>query len=55
MTLDQDCDLAVLAAEQEITLPVTRYRTILSLGRAFPDRHRIGNPAMIGCLLRVVA
>jgi hypothetical protein len=55
VTLDQGCDLAVLATEQEITLPMTRYRTILRLSRSFPDRDRIGYLAMIGCLLRVVA
>jgi hypothetical protein len=34
---------------------VTRYRAILRLGRALPDRDRIQDPAMIRCLLRVMA
>ena len=51
---DQGCDLAVLATEQEITLPVARYRMIFSLSRPLADRDGIGNPAMIGCLLRVM-
>jgi len=34
---------------------VTRHRLVLGLCRALADRYRIGDPAMIGCLLRVVA
>ena len=55
MTLNQSCDLAVLAAEQQVSLPVTRYRAIFSLGWAFPDRDGISDLTMIGGFLRVVA
>ena len=37
MTLNQGCDLTVVAAEYEVTFPVTRYGTILDLGRSFAD------------------
>src|SRR5215472_17444905 len=38
-----------------LTIPVSRHRPILSLGRPLADRHRVRDPAMIGPLLRVVA
>ena len=55
MTFDQGCDLAVLAAEQKITLPVTRYGTILDLCRSLADRDGIFYPATICRFLRVMS
>jgi len=55
MTFNQGCDLAVLSTEQEITLPVARYGTILSLGRSLADRDGIDYPTMIGRFLRVMS
>src|SRR5215469_12408260 len=34
---------------------MTGHRPVLCLGRPLSDRHRIADPAMLGCLLRVVA
>jgi len=47
MTLDQSCDLTVVAAEQEIAFPVARHRTILDLRRPLTDRDRTGNTTMV--------
>ena len=41
MTFDQGCDLAVVAAEQQVTFPVARYGAILS--RSLTDRARRGS------------
>ena len=45
----------VLVAEDQITFPVSRYGTVLNLGRTFPDRYRVLDAAMRGRLLRVTA
>ncbi len=55
MAFHQGGDLAVVAAEQEVTLPVAGHGTIFNLGRPFADRHGIGNAAVIVRLLRVMA
>jgi len=55
VSFHQGRDLTVIAAAQEIALPVTRHRTILSFSRSFPDRDRVGDPAVVPCLLRVMA
>mgnify|MGYP001813444290 CR=1 FL=1 len=55
MTFHQGCDLAVLATEQEITLPMTRYRTILSFSGAFADRDDVSDLTTVCCLVRVVS
>ncbi len=54
VTLHQGGDLAVVAAEQQITFPVAGYRPVLNLSRPLADRHRTNNAAMIGRLLRVM-
>ena len=54
VTFDQGGDLAVVAAEQEITFPVTGHSTILGLSRSLADTDRIGDAAMTGALLRVM-
>ncbi len=54
MPLHQGRDLAVVAAAQQITFPVTRYGAILNLGWPFPDRDRVADPAVVLCLLRVM-
>jgi len=48
MTFDQGRDLAVLATEQEITLPVTRYRTIFSFSGSLADRDDISDLTTTG-------
>ena len=55
MTFNQGCDLAVLATEQEIALPVTRYSTILNLGRSLTDGDGVFYPATICRFLRVMS
>ena len=55
MTFNQGCDLAVLSTEQEITLPVARYGTILGLCRSLADRDGIADLAMIGRFLCVMS
>ena len=55
LAFHQRRDLAVVTAEEQVALPVARHRPVLCLGRTFADRHRLGDPAMIGRLLRVMA
>jgi len=54
VALYQCRDLTVVAAEQQVTFPVTRYGAVLNLGRTFPDRDCVADPAVILCLLRVM-
>ncbi|HEX4078291.1 MAG TPA: DUF4238 domain-containing protein [Rhizomicrobium sp.] len=49
LTLNQRHDLTAVGAAEQITFPVSRYRTILGLGRPFPDRQSLGNPATHLC------
>ena len=51
----QGGDLAVVAAEQQVTFPVARHCTVLDLGGALTDRDGVGDPAVIARLLRVMA
>ena len=55
MSFDQGCDLTVLAAKQQISLPVARHRTILSLSGSLTDRDSIDNLTTIDYLLCVVS
>lgn len=55
VTFHQRHDLAVVAADEEIALPVARYGTVLGIGRSLTDRDGVFDPAMIGSLLRMVA
>jgi len=45
MTLDQDCDMAVFSASEEVALPMPRNRSVLYLGRPLSDRYRVDDPA----------
>ena len=54
MTLDQRCDLSVVAATDEITFPVARYRSIFHFRRPLADRYRIRDLSVLTFLLRVV-
>src|SRR5690349_20998216 len=55
LALDERRNLAVPASAQQITFPVSRYRAVFNCGRTFADRYRVANPAVIICLLRVMA
>ena len=46
MTFDQCYDLTIIAAEQEVSLPVARHSTVLHFGRPLADRDRIGDLTM---------
>ena len=54
MTLNECCDLAVVAARYQVAFPVARNGTVLNLGRALPDRDGVADPAVVFCLLRVM-
>src|SRR5210317_1999880 len=53
MTLNQGCDLTVVAADDQVTFPVTRHSPIFYRSRPLADRDGAGNPAMCSRLLRV--
>src|SRR5665647_2461455 len=55
MTFDESRNLAVPASAYQVTFPVTGYRPVCNRGRTLADRYRIGNSAVIGCLLRMMA
>src|SRR5271170_2165213 len=55
MALDQSRNLAVLAAEQEVTFPVPGYGPVFHAGRTLADRDGAGDSAVIVCLLGVMA
>ena len=54
MALNEGRDLAVVAAEQQVTFPVARHRPVLSLCWALADRDSVRDPAVIARLLRVM-
>ena len=53
VSLDQGCDLTIIAADDQVTFPVTRHSSIFYRGRPLTDRDGAGNPAVCGGLLRV--
>ncbi|MNI54078.1 hypothetical protein D3C73_1089550 [compost metagenome] len=55
MTLHKSGNLAVPATAQQVTLPVTWHRPILSRGWAFADGYRVCDSTVIFLLLRVMA
>ena len=55
VSFHQGRDLTVIAAAQEVALPVTGHRTILSFSRSFPHRDRVSDSAVIAGFLRVMA
>src|SRR4030095_1589874 len=55
LALHQGGDLAVVAAEEQVSLPVARHGPVFGLGWTLADRYRLGDPAMVGALLRVMA
>ena len=55
LTFDEGRNLAAPAAAQQITFPVTGYRAVFNCGRAFADRHRVADSAVIVRLQRVMA
>jgi hypothetical protein len=54
LSLDERGDLAVVAAEQQVSLPVTRHRTIFGGRRPLADRHRAEDLPTDDSLLRVM-
>src|SRR5471032_481940 len=54
VTLNQRRDLAVLAAEQQITFPVTGHGTVFSRGRTLADRDGVRDLTVNRGLLRVM-
>ena len=54
VTLDQRRDLRVVAAADQVAFPVTRYGTVLNLGRSLSDRDRVADSAVVLSLLRVM-
>jgi len=54
LALNQRGDLAVVGAEHQISLPVTRHRAILGRRRTFADRHRTHDLPVNVSLLRVM-
>jgi hypothetical protein len=55
LTLDQRCDLAVATTEQQVSFPVTRYRSIFDGNWALTDRDGVDDLAVDIGLLRVMA
>jgi hypothetical protein len=53
LALDQRRDLAVAAAEDQISFPMTRHRPILDRNGPVADRYGIGNLTVDRSLLRV--
>ena len=47
-------DLTVVAAHDQVAFPVTWNSAILDRGRSLSDRYRVGDPAVVLCLLCVV-
>ena len=54
MALYQGRDLTVVAAHDQVAFPVTGHSSVFNRGRSLPDRDRVGDPAVILCLLCVV-
>ena len=55
LTLDQRCDLAVATTEQQVSFPVTRYRSIFDGSWALTDRDGVDDLAVDIGLLGVMA
>ena len=55
LALHQNGDLAVVAAEVQVTFPMTRYGPVFGLCWTLADRYRLGDPATVGGFLRVIA
>ena len=55
MAFHQGRYLAVVAAAQQVTFPVTRYGSVFGFSRSLSDRDRISNPAVVAPLLCVMS
>lgn len=55
MTLNKGCNLAITVSKQQVSLPVTWYRTIFNRGRSFADGYRVNDPAVVVGFLGVMA
>src|SRR5674476_693119 len=55
LAFDEGRNLTVTTAAQQVPFPVTGYRPVCHRGRTLADRYRIGNSAVVVCLLRMMA
>jgi hypothetical protein len=55
LTFNERRDLAVLAAEEQVTFPVARKRTIFDCRGTLADRYRISDLPVDAGLLRMVS
>src|SRR5262245_38801503 len=55
LPFDQGGNLAIVAAKQEVTFPVTRQRTVVGRSGTLADGYRVGDSTVNAGLLRVVS